>query len=74
MPNVRYSIGRAPLYIDVNIVGSINLLGVTKAYSVGNCVFASTSSAYGHTKQLPFMVTDRIQRGETITLFKRGTD
>ena len=127
MANVRYSIGRAPLYTDVNIVGSVNLLEAAKATGVGNFVFASTSSAYGHTKQLPFlesdpsnaplsaypaskkaielmgytyhnlhqlnftavrffsvygprarpdmmpfMITDRIQRGETITLFNAG--
>ncbi len=58
MANVRYSIGRAPLYTDVNIVGSVNLLEAAKEHGVGNFVFASTSSAYGHTKQLPFTETD----------------
>lgn len=58
MANVRYSIGRAPLYTDVNIVGSINLLEAAKANGCGNFVFASTSSAYGHTQQLPFTETD----------------
>ncbi|MEO0476150.1 MAG: NAD-dependent epimerase/dehydratase family protein [Planctomycetota bacterium] len=58
MANVRYSIGRAPLYNEVNITGSINLLEAAKAHDVGNFVFASTSSAYGHTKQLPFTETD----------------
>lgn len=127
MANVRYSIGRAPLYNDVNITGSINLLEAAKEHGTDNFVFASTSSAYGHTKQLPFtetdpsnlplsaypaskkaielmgytyhnlhqlnftalrffsvygprarpdmmpfMVTDRISRGETITLFNAG--
>lgn len=58
MANVRYSIGRAPLYTDVNIVGSINLLEAAKNNGCGNFVFASTSSAYGHTQQLPFTETD----------------
>ena len=58
MANVRYSIGRAPLYSEVNITGSVNLLEAAKAHAVGNFVFASTSSAYGHTKQLPFTETD----------------
>ncbi|MEM9022077.1 MAG: NAD-dependent epimerase/dehydratase family protein [Planctomycetota bacterium] len=58
MANVRYSIGRAPLYTDVNIVGSVNLLEAAKANDCGNFVFASTSSAYGHTQQLPFTETD----------------
>ena len=58
MANVRYSIGRAPLYTDVNIVGSVNLLEAAKEHDCNNFVFASTSSAYGHTQQLPFVETD----------------
>ena len=58
MANVRYSIGRTPLYTDVNITGSVNLLEAAKAVDCGNFVFASTSSAYGHTQQLPFIETD----------------
>lgn len=58
MANVRYSIGRAPLYADVNVTGSVNLLEAAKDLGVSNFVFASTSSAYGHTKQLPFTETD----------------
>ena len=58
MANVRYSIGRAPLYTDVNIVGSVNLLEAARLTGTENFVFASTSSIYGHTKQLPFVETD----------------
>lgn len=55
---VRYSIGRARLYTDVNIGGSINLLEAAREIGVENFVFASTSSVYGNTKQLPFLETD----------------
>ena len=55
---VRYSIGRAKLYTDVNIGGSINLLEAAREMGVENFVFASTSSVYGNTKQLPFVETD----------------
>ena len=55
---VRYSIGRARLYTDVNIGGSINLLEAAREIGVGNFVFASTSSVYGNTKHLPFVETD----------------
>ena len=58
MANVRYSIGRAPLYTDVNIVGSINLLEAAKTHGCGNFVFASTSSIYGKTDRLPFTEDD----------------
>ncbi len=127
MANVRYAIGRTPLYVDVNITGTVNLLEAASQTSMPTFVFASTSSAYGKTEQLPFteddpsnlplsaypaskkagellgytyhnlhgmnftalrffsvygprarpdmmpfMVTDRIARGETITLFNAG--
>lgn len=56
--NVRYSIGRAPLYTQVNIVASVNLLEAARINNVKNFVFASTSSAYGKTTILPFIETD----------------
>ncbi|XAL98113.1 GDP-mannose 4,6-dehydratase [Phycisphaeraceae bacterium D3-23] len=58
MANVRYSIGRAPLYTQVNIVGSVNLLEAAKQCGTGNFVFASTSSIYGKTDNLPFTEDD----------------
>ncbi len=56
--NVRYSIGRAPLYTDVNITGSVNVLEAARTNGCDRFVFASTSSAYGKTEQLPFIETD----------------
>ncbi len=56
--NVRYSIGRAPLYTEVNIAGSINLLEAARNNGCDRFVFASTSSAYGNTEQIPFIETD----------------
>ena len=58
MANVRYSIGRAPLYYDVNVRGTLNLLELAVQQQSGNFVFASTSSVYGRTQQLPFVETD----------------
>lgn len=58
MANVRYSIGRAPLYNAVNITGSLNLLEAAKANDCGNFVFASTSSIYGKTPNIPFVEDD----------------
>ena len=60
--NVRYSIGRAPLYTEVNITGSINLLEAARLHGCDRFVFASTSSAYGNTEQLPFVETDPCNR------------
>lgn len=58
MANVRYSIGRAPLYTAVNINGSVNLLEGAYRHGTQTFVFASTSSIYGNTKTLPFIETD----------------
>ena len=59
---VRYSIGRARLYTDVNIVGTVNLLEAARLVNTSVFVFASTSSVYGHTDQLPFIETDACNR------------
>jgi len=58
MANVRYSITRAPLYTDVNIRGTVNVLEGMRAAGVPHAVFASTSSVYGKTEQLPFREDD----------------
>ena len=58
MAGVRYSIERAPLYTDVNIRGTVNLLEAVRLADVPHVVFASTSSVYGKTEQLPFVESD----------------
>ncbi len=58
MANVRYSIGRTPLYTDVNITGSVNLLEAAHQNGTEVFTFASTSSIYGKTQSLPFIETD----------------
>lgn len=55
---VRYSIGRATLYNDVNITGSIVLLEAARTHNISQFVFASTSSVYGNTTCLPFIEDD----------------
>jgi UDP-glucuronate 4-epimerase len=55
---VRYSIGRAKLYTEVNFVGTVNLLEAARQTGTEIFVFASTSSVYGNTTQLPFIETD----------------
>ncbi len=54
MAGVRYSIERAPLYVDVNVQGTLNLLDAARQNGTENFVFASTSSIYGATDQIPF--------------------
>ncbi len=62
MANVRYSIERAPLYVDVNVRGTVNLLEAARKAGVPHFVFASTSSVYGRTGLLPFREDDALGR------------
>jgi UDP-glucuronate 4-epimerase len=62
MAGVRYSIERAPLYVDVNVQGTVNLLDGARGTGVPHFVFASTSSVYGRTEQLPFRESDPLGR------------
>ncbi|GIK42511.1 MAG: epimerase [Chloroflexota bacterium] len=55
---VRYSIGRAKLYTQVNFAATVDLLEVARQHGTEIFVFASTSSVYGNTTQLPFIETD----------------
>jgi UDP-glucuronate 4-epimerase len=58
MASVRYSIGRAPLYTDVNLRGTVNLLEAARGIGAPHFVFASTSSVYGKTDRIPFEESD----------------
>lgn len=62
MANVRASMKQAPLYIDVNLIGTMNLLEAAAKKGIEQFVFASTSSVYGETKILPFVETDTADR------------
>jgi UDP-glucuronate 4-epimerase len=62
MAGVRYSIERAPLYVEVNLRGTVNLLEAARKAGVSHFVFASTSSVYGRTERLPFREDDPLGR------------
>lgn len=62
MANVRASIHQTPLYMDVNVTGSMNILEAARDYSAEQVVLASTSSVYGATEKLPFEESDTADR------------
>ena len=62
MAGVRISVEDPWLYYDVNLTGTLNLLDAGREHSSPNFVLASTSSAYGNTKQVPFVETDSADR------------
>ncbi|MEW5676327.1 NAD-dependent epimerase/dehydratase family protein [Flavobacterium enshiense] len=51
---VRYSITNPRDYIDNNIVGFFNILEVCRQFSIKHLVFASSSSVYGNSDEVPF--------------------
>lgn len=62
MAGVRASIEDPKLYLDVNLVGTLNLLQAGQRHGQPPFVFASTSSAYGSTEVVPFIETDPADR------------
>lgn len=62
MAGVRVSVEDPWLYYDVNLTGTLNLLDAARRAGKPNFVFASTSSAYGATKTVPFVETDPADR------------
>jgi UDP-glucuronate 4-epimerase len=58
MAGVRNSVANPALYIDVDLVATQHLMDAAREFKVGNFVFASTSSIYGDTPNVPFVETD----------------
>ncbi|MDY7077042.1 MAG: GDP-mannose 4,6-dehydratase [Chloroflexota bacterium] len=58
MAGVRYSVERGPLYADVNVRGTVNMLEAARNAGIPHLVFASTSSVYGRTGLIPFREDD----------------
>jgi UDP-glucuronate 4-epimerase len=53
---VRHSLSHPMDYIDANVVGFMRILEECRRAGVDHLVYASSSSVYGHTAQLPFSV------------------
>lgn len=53
---VRYSIENPQTYVDNNITGFLNILEACRNYPVKHLVYASSSSVYGLSEEIPFSV------------------
>jgi UDP-glucuronate 4-epimerase len=51
---VRYSLKNPHSYVDSNITGFLNILESCRAFPVEHLVFASSSSVYGLSEEIPF--------------------
>lgn len=57
---VRYSIENPMAYIDSNIVGFINILEACRNYKVPKLLYASSSSVYGNSSDIPFSTENNV--------------
>jgi UDP-glucuronate 4-epimerase len=61
MAGVRPSVERPRLYQDVNGMGTLNLLEMSRKYGIENFVFGSSSSVYGINSKVPFSPDDPVE-------------
>lgn len=54
---VRYSLINPHSYVDNNITGFLNILEACRKYPVKHLLFASSSSVYGLSEEIPFSVS-----------------
>lgn len=62
LPGVRPSIEDPERYAEVNVLGTVRLLGLARARGIRTFVFGSSSSVYGDQKQVPFSENDSVDR------------
>ena len=62
LAGVRNAVEKPELYVAVDYNGTQNLMDAARKHETGNFVFASTSSVYGATEQIPFVETDPCDR------------
>ncbi|MGV6846597.1 MAG: NAD-dependent epimerase/dehydratase family protein [Lutibacter sp.] len=55
---VRYSLKNPQSYVDSNITGFLNILECCRAFPVAHLIFASSSSVYGLSEEIPFKETN----------------
>jgi UDP-glucuronate 4-epimerase len=63
---VRYSIENPRAYVDANLVGTFNVMEMTRIHKVKHYLFASTSSVYGANKVMPFVEQERTDHPLTL--------
>lgn len=59
---VRHSIANPGAYVDANVSGFLSILEAARTWRVEHLVYASTSAVYGGNAQIPFAVSDNVDR------------
>ena len=58
---VRYSIENPKAYMDSNIIGTYNIIELSKKINIKHLLIASSSSVYGANQKLPFTEVDKTE-------------
>ena len=61
-PGVRYSLKNPEAYVDSNITGFLNILECCRHHNVKRLVYASSSSIYGNSDEIPFKITANVDK------------
>ena len=63
---VRYSLENPRAYVDANLIGTFNVMEMTRIHPVKHFLFASTSSVYGANRVMPFVEDQRTDHPLTL--------
>ncbi|MEC9302819.1 MAG: NAD-dependent epimerase/dehydratase family protein [Bacteroidota bacterium] len=61
-PGVRYSIKNPSAYASSNIIGFLNILECCRNYQIKRLVYASSSSIYGNSNEVPFKESANVNK------------
>jgi UDP-glucuronate 4-epimerase len=56
---VRYSLENPDVYLDTNILGTFNIIKISKKIKIKHLIIGSSSSVYGANKKIPFQEIDK---------------
>ncbi len=56
---VRYSLKNPDTYLKSNIIGTFNIIKLSKKFKVSHLIIGSSSSVYGANKKIPFQEIDK---------------
>ncbi len=71
---VRYSLEAPRAYLKANVDGFLNILEACRAYPVEHLCFASTSSIYGDTHDIPYREDQPVQRPVSLYAATKGAN
>lgn len=63
---VRYSIEKPYKYLDSNLIGFVNIIEACRSFKVDKLIFASSSSVYGNSSEVPFSVSQMTDQPESL--------